>query len=334
MATDDSASFLSEIAIAEETTKGTAETSPDKYDYFIDDPTINPNQSSLKLRPNQTRSVRKNAPGMYYVEGSGMQQYVEPEGMLSNWLKWVLGGVVSAQQGGTAAYKHTFKTADTVKAFTMWLKRGDVQQVKHPYCSVRSLELNQSVDGALRSTVNFIGQKDVIATDFGSASYGTLEVFTNQMLEVSIAGAATGQAVQVHNPTIKFAQAINPEDGMSHGSRFYKALIAGAVDVTGSFDMWFDDDSEYQRFWGNAAASEPADLATPVPLIFTWDSGVEADTGYNYILEISVPDAIYESTVVNLGGTRIKQTINWWAQYDSGIASEVQVDLTNTETSI
>lgn len=331
MTTANSATYLAEMAIALEDTSGSAETTPDMYDYFSDDPGINPIQNVIRLGNVQDRANLKHVLSDYHIEGS-IPQIVEPEGMIGWWLKLALGALSSAAQGGTAAYKHTYTPADAIASFTLWLLRGGNQQVKVPYGTVLSLELSQALDDVLRSTVRIAGQKDLIATDFGSSSYSTLDPFHNFMLEVSISGATTGQAAQVHNTVITIDNGIDLSDGRVHGSRFYNAVVTGKRTVSGSMDIWFDDDSEYEKFWGAAAAVTPGNTTAVVPLIFTWDTGIEADTGYNYALVVTVPDAVYEATTVNLSGNRIVQHIDWYAEYDTGISAEVKVELTNTKT--
>lgn len=331
MTTADSASYLSEMAIALEDIPGTAETVPDIYDFFSDDPGINPIQNVIRVGNVQERATRKHVLSNYHIEGS-ISQMVEPEGMIGWWLLLALGSLSSAAQGGTAAYKHTYTPADTIDTFTLWLNRGGNQEVKVPFGTVTSLELNQGLDDVLRSTINIAGQKDYITTDFGTSAYSLLDPLHNNMLNVSIAGATTGQAAQVHNSIITIDNGQDIDDGRTHGSRFYNAVVPGKRTVSGSMDIWFDDDIEYQRFWGAAAAVTPANVSATVPLIYTWDTGIEADTGYNYGLVVTIPAAVYEATTVNLSGGRIKQHIDWDAEYDVSTSREIIVELLNTKT--
>jgi Phage tail tube protein len=331
MTTANSASYLSEMAVAEEATPGVAATTPDIYDCFTDDPGIVPVQNVIRDGCVHSRSNKKHVLSNYHMDGS-LPQMVEPEGMIGWWLKWALGGLSSAQEGATTAYKHTYTPAEELKSFTLWLLKGGNQQVKIPYGTVLGLELSQGLDDVLRSTIRTAGQKDEIATDFGSSDYSLLDPFHNTMLAVSIAGSLTGQAAQVHNTVISIDNGINLDDGRTHGSRFYEAVVPGKLNVSGSNDIWFDDDIEYQRFWGDAAATSPASTSTPVPLIFTWDTGIEAGTGYNYQLVITIPAAIYESTTVNLGGNRVVQHIDWYAELDPVTSREIMIELTNTKT--
>lgn len=331
MTTTNSASHLSEMAVAEEATAGTAETTPTKYDYFTGDPGINPTQNVIRQPTVHGRSVMKHILGGYSVNGS-IPLMVEPEGILGWFLKWGLGSVSSTQEGATGAYTHTFTPADTIKSFTTWMKRGGNQQIKIPYCVVSGISLNQSVDAGLEATVDFFGQKDEIADDFGTASYSTLSPFKNSDLTVSIDGSTTGQAAQVHNSSIEISNDISADDGKVHGSRFYSSLVPGIFGVNGSMDLWFDDDSEYERFWGDGStpATSPEESSGTVPLVFTWDTGIEADTGNNYKLVVTIPAAVYETTSVSVGGNRVVQSVSWFGEYDASASAEIKIELTNT----
>lgn len=331
MGTQNSVGALSELATAQESVAGTAETTPIKYDYFIGNPALNPMQEVLHIGQAQNRDHTKHALGGYHLEGN-FSHFVEPEGMLGWYLKWAFGSVTAAQQGGTGAYKHTFKPSRIIYPFTLWFKRAGTQQIKSTYTVVNSLTFEQAINDVMRMTANVIGKKDQIATDFGTSSYSTLDPFTNAMLTVSIAGSSTGQAAQAHRTSINFSNGISVDDGMVHGSRFYSDIVPGPREVTGSFDVWFDDDSEYERFWGAIDNTEPGTATATVALEFEWDTGVEADTGYNYVLTIYIPDVIYKATTVDVGGNRSKQTIDFTAEYDTTSESVMYVELTNTVT--
>jgi len=334
MTVANSASYLAEMAIEEEGTAGTAGTTPDIYDYFNGDPGINPVQTVVRMENVYNRALLKTAFGAYHMEGS-VPQYVEPGGTLGWLMKWALGGVSSSQQGATDAYKHTFIPANATKTFTLWLVRGGNQTVKIPYCKVNTIEFTQSVDDALRMNWSFIGQKETIAADFGTHSYSTLNPFMNSNLTVEINDGATGVAAEVHNTTITLENNINIDSGRVHGSRFYSNLINGKRSISGSFDLWFDDDTQYESFWGDRstpATTPETDAPETNKLEFTWDTGIEAATSYNYIFKITVPAAVYESTSVDLGGDRIKQTVNFVGQYDTSATNEVSAELTNKTT--
>jgi hypothetical protein len=326
-----SAGFLSEMALKEEATAGTAETVPAIYDYFTDDPAIDANQNVVELGYVQDRDIKKVVLGGFEMTAT-VPQIAEPEGALGHWLKWCLGGHSAAQQGGTSAYLHTFTPADALKSFTMWLTRGNNQEIKIPYAVVQSLEFKQAVDDALRLSVGILGKTEQIASDIGSPSYSVLQPFANQHLSVSIAGSTTAQAALVYGSSVKIENGYDSSLGKVHGSRFYQALVAGKRRITGELMMWFDDDVEYQRFWGATDATEPAAEPTNTPLILEWDTGIEADTGYNYKLTITIPDTFYTSTKVNVAGGRVSQKIDILGIYDTSTSQVIKIELTNTKT--
>lgn len=336
MTTALSTGILSEMVIAEEVTKGTPPAiGTGLRDYFTDDPGINAVENVIKLGNVQKRHVVTHVLSSYHMEGS-IPQICTPGGHIGYWLGLAIGYnevTGSVQQGATAAYKHTYTPTDDLDTFTLWLKRGGNQQVVIPYGVVNTLTLTQSVDDVLRADIGFVGQKETINTDdFTEAdAYDTVRPFANHDLTVT----GPTNATKVHNSVINFNNNYKVEDGKVHGSRFFADMVPGKREVTGSFDLWFDDDGDLQSFWGSTSDTTPdvAGVISPVSLVFTWDTTIEADTGYNYKLVVTVPEAIYTATTVELSDGRIKQTVEWSAQYDTGDSYEVQVELTNLAVS-
>jgi len=323
-----SAGFISEMVIAEEVDKGTPPAiATGLRDYFSGDPGINAVQTSIRLGNVQHRHVVSHVLGAYHMVGS-IPQIVTPAGHIGYWLGMAIGDPSSNVQGGTAAYKHTYEPDDDLKTFAMWYKRGGNQQVVIPYGAVNTLELVQATDDVLRTTVGIIGQKETINADAfsGADAYDTIAPFHN--MDLAVTGPVN--AAQVYNTRILIDNKFDVSRGRVHGSRFYNALVPGKLEVTGSFDLWFDDDGDYQSFWGSTTETTPDvnGVFDTIPLNFTWDTNVEAATAYDYILEIDIPEAVFEATTVSIED-RIKQTINWSAQYDTSDAYVIQANLTN-----
>lgn len=328
MTTANSAGFLAEMVLAEEVTKGTTPAiTTGLRDYFTDDPAINAVQNVIRLGNAQHRHTVSHVLSAYHMEGR-IPQIVTPNGHIGYWLGMAIGDPTSAQQGGTTAYSHTYEPDDDLKTFSMWFKRGGNQQIVIPYGIVNTLELKQSVDDVLRATIGFIGQTETInADDFTTAdAYDTIEPFHN--MDLAVTGPVN--AAQVNNSTILINNGYDVANGRVHGSRFFSAMVPGKRTISGSFDLWFDDDGDYQSFWGSTSETtpDPNGVFDTIPLVFTWDTNVEADTGYDYSLTITIPEAVFETTTVPIG-TRIKQTVNFSAQYDTGDSYEIQVVLIN-----
>lgn len=322
------AGHLSEMVIAEEVTKGTSPAiTTGLRDYFIGDPGINPVQNVIDLGNIQHRHNVGHALSAYHMVGSP-NQIVTPNGHIGYWLGLAIGDPSSAQQGGTAAYKHTYTPDDDLKTFSLWYKRGGNQQVVIPYGVVNTLLLEQSVDQTLMATVGILGRTETIdAADFTTAdAYDTVGAFHN--MDLTVTGPVN--AAVVHKSSILVDNKYDINKGKVHGSRFYEAMIPGKRAVTGALELWFDDDGDYQSFWGSTSDTTPDinGAFSTVPLNFKWDTNEEADTGYNYILEVDIPEAVYKATTVSIED-RIRQTIEWSAQLDVADAYEIEAYLTN-----
>ena len=332
MTTALSVGHLAEMVIAEEVTKGTSPAiTTGLRDYFTGDPGINPVQGVIKLGNVQKRHTVTHVLSAYHMAGN-IPQIVTPNGHIGYWLGMAIGDPASAAQGGTAAYAHTYTPDDDLKTFSLWFKRGGNQQVVIPYCVENTLELKQSVDDVLRASISFIGKTETInADDIDTAdAYDIVEPFHN--MDLTVTGPVN--AAQVHNSTITISNGFDIGNGKVHGSRFFNALVPGKRLVTGSFDLWFDDDGDYQSFWGSTTDTTPDvdGVFSTTSLVFTWDTDVLAAAGYDYSLTITIPEAVYESTTVTIGD-RIKQTVNWSAQYDVADTYEITAVLVNTVVS-
>ena len=328
MSTVLSAGHLSEMVIAEEVTKGTPPAITEGLrDYFMGDPGINPVQNVIDLDNMQFRHRVGHALSSYHMVGSPTQ-IVTPGGHLGYWLGMAIGDPSSAQQGGTAAYKHTYTPDDDLKTFALWYKRGGNQQVVIPYGIVNTLLLEQSPDDVLRSTVGLFGQTETIdASDISTAdAYDTAKAFHN--MDLTVTGPTN--ATECHKSSVLIDNKFDISKGKVHGSRFYKDAVPGKREITGTMELWFDDDGDYQSFWGSTTDTTPDvnGIYDPIPLNLKWDTGEEADTGYNYALEIDIPEILYRANTVTIED-RIRQVINWSAQYDTGDSYEIEAYLTN-----
>ena len=327
MTTALSAGHIAEMVIAEEVTPGTSPSiSTGLRDYFTGDPGINPVQNVIKVGNVQKRHLVSHVLSDFHMEGT-IPQIVTPNGHIGYWLGLAFGDPTSANLAGSA-YSHTYNPDDALKTFSMWYKRGGNQQVVIPYCVVNTLELIQSVDDVLRANIGFIGQKETIdASDITSAdAYDTIQPFHN----INLAVTGPVNAAQVHNSKITVDNGYDIANGKVHGSRLFNALVPGKRAVSGSFDIWFDDDGDYQNFWGSTSDTTPnvEGAFSTVSLVFAWTMDVVAGTGHDYSLTLTIPEAMYESTTVIIGD-RIKQTVNWSAQYDDGTGYEVLPVLVN-----
>lgn len=332
MTSVNSAGHLAEMVIAEEVDKGTPPAiATGLRDYFIGDPRINPVQTVIDLGNIQHRYRVGHVLSDYHMVGSPTQ-IVTPNGHIGYWLGMAIGAEESAQQGGTAAYKHTYTPADNLKTFSMWYKRGGNQQVVIPYGLVDTLLLEQSPNDVLRSTAGLYGRTETIdASDIGTAdAYDTAGAFHN--MDLAVTGPVN--AAKIFKSSILINNNYDIEKGKVHGSRFYEDAVPGKREITGTIEMWFDDDGDYQNFWGSTSDITPdvdGEFST-IPLNFKWDTNVEVDTGYNNVLEVDVPEALYRTSTVTIDD-RIHQLINWSAQQDTGDSYEIEAYLTNSVVS-
>ena len=327
MTTALSAGHLAEMVIAEEAEAGTPPAiATGLRDYFMGDPGVNPVQTVIDLGNAQHRHRVGHALSDYHMVGSPTQ-IVTPNGHIGYWLGMAIGAEASENLGGTA-YKHTYTAADDLKTFSMWYKRGGNQQVVIPYGLVNTLLLEQAPNDVLRSTVGLFGRTETInADDIDTAdAYDTIGAFHN--MDLAVTGPTN--AAKVYKSSILVDNKYDIEKGKVHGSRFYEDAVPGKREITGTMEMWFNDDGDYQSFWGTSTDTTPDvdGVYASIPLNFKWDTNQVIAETYEYTLEIDIPEVLYRTSTVTIED-RIRQVINWSAQYDVGDTYDIKAYLTN-----
>ena len=328
MAINDAAGYISRVALAKESVSGTPESSPDVYDY-TDEISMNPAQTMEKMNVIQDRSGICHIKSKYNMAGS-LGIFGCPEGFLGHLLHGVMGSSDTTQIGATGAYKTVFTAEDELDSYTMWIKHGDVMQTHIPFTVINELKLIQKEAEALKVTAGLIGQKNEIVATYGSEAFSGLCPFNH--MEMSIDGSTAAQAIQTSSSEFTILNNINADAARVVNDIFYKHLIPGKRDISGSIVMNFADDSEYQKFLGSTAATSPLDTTDDVALIMIWTHALEAAAGLSYKLMVTIPKVKYILSDVDLSGEVIKQTITWEALYDSVSGYDIEIELTNTES--
>lgn len=153
------------------------------------------------LRPGVYQNSSQVLPGLRKVSG-GFKYPFHP----SDWvflLKHLLGTVTSAQQGSTAAYKHSFLGANTLPGFGLSATKNLDQMVSHFFgLFANSLSLDFEIGQAIMATMEFIGKDMLIGTGTHGTSTGqnaisfpvTLVVDTSDQIKLAIDG---GDATEV-----------------------------------------------------------------------------------------------------------------------------------------
>jgi len=264
------------------------------------------------------RAFDKKVLGAFRARGN-IEFPVEPENGIGWYLKWALGSVSSAQQGGTSAYKHTFKSADDIKSFTGRIGADTDERVLGG-CLLNSLALRFAHGEEIRGVAEIFAAEEAKGT-IGSPTFSALDPFVFSQATVEFAD--TSKAI-VAEGEVRINNRI-PFDRGVLGSRYYPKIMVGKRLVDGRLSLFFDDATEYDRFL--AGTEFKLELLTTGPAI--------GATGYNYTLNVIMTKCIYlRDTAPHIDRRElIVLDAPFQAFYDSTPATEITVELINEKTS-
>jgi len=262
------------------------------------------------------RTFDKKVLGAFRARGN-IEFPVEPENGIGWYLKWVLGSVTSSQQGGTSAYKHTFKSADAIKSFTGRVG-VDISERILGGCLLNSLALRFAHGEELTGVAEVFAAEEAKGS-IGSPTFSALDPFVFSQATVEFADEA--KAI-VAEGEVRINNRI-PFDRGVLGSRYFPKIMVGKRLVDGRLSLFFDDAAEYDRFL--AGTEFKLELLTQGPQI--------GATGYYYSLNVIMTKCIYlRDTAPHVDRRElIVLDAPFQAFYDSTPATEIAVELINQD---
>lgn len=245
---------------------------------------------------------------------------------LETLLYHALGAKASAQQGGTAAWKHTLTIADALPlGLSLEIYReGLATDVSYwvDSCKINTLGLSIDTEGVLVATFGTIG-RDLITGAKSSNSLVTAG-FSTKDLVIFSGGAVTWGVVtkSVKNFSLTLNNSLTPRHFI--GSRYtLEPYRNGKIEVTGNFVVEFDGAAEYNDFRN---AQERA-----LVLTFTGDT-IEAPYTYQFVISCNV--AVLGDAQANISAPGPIELPISFKSYLSGDNKELKIEITNTLTSV
>lgn len=306
-----------QFGLKKEAVRGTAESAPSKWYATRGRAEIDYALKHLNDEGIRGRASRY-APIAGIKEGSAKLPLVLDAQTIGEFLYSCLGGVASAQQGGTAAYKHTFTPGSSIQkpAYTLFLDRGQ-SVLKYNLAVIKSLSLKGGVDNLIEVDAEAVFKSEASGS-IGSPSYPTQRYLGFQNVQFNIAGA---QSTDVKEWSLK----------IDNGARAHRVLVASqdASDVLspeklmvdGGFTVYFQNSTERDKFIANTAVA--------LEIIAT---GGVAATIYNYAVDINIYEARYTAFPWGEDQGLLAAKVTFEAFYNSTAAKEIQVDVTNLDT--
>jgi len=181
------------------------------------------------------RQLTKAVRGEEYVEGD-IEMYLNSQ-QIGHILLSCLGSVATT---GTGPYTHTFSVADSLPSLTL---RSGLDNVKEKIVAgavVDTLEIVAEV-GRARARAGIVGRQLTLGS-VGSPTFTTVEDFTH--------GDATITINDVAKRPRRMTLRINNNLERIHvlGDYYLSKLKPRKFEVTGSFELYFESEAEYQDF--------------------------------------------------------------------------------------
>jgi hypothetical protein len=268
-----------QFGLKKESVRLTAEASPAKW-YPVFDPeiTYGPNL----LEDNALRGVQAPfAPVAGRKLGTGkFKLYLDPQ-VMGEFLVSLIGGVASAQQGGTAAYQHTFTPAARLSptTYTFFLNWGlDVK--KYNGCVVKSLNFTGPVDGLVMVEVEFLFITEA-AGSIGSPSFPTQRYLAFQHTDFKIAGSSNTDVrqwgIKIDNQAIHHLTHSLSQDAQD-------ILTPGQLLVSGDMIIYFQSETERNKFLANTGVALRALIV-----------GATIASTFKWTMDLPLTDAHYKA---------------------------------------
>lgn len=274
----------------------------------------------------------------FFRSGGDFELPVDP--VMFPWiLYYIAGPPVSAQQGGTSCYKHTFKFGGDetdIKSFTMKLGVDIEKDRQIVGCILSSVELEARARELVTATCTVLasGQETLVTAGTPSYTAYTQPFFSFISPSTMTIGGQDrlGTAPKIEAFRLRLERGYD-EDQYTLGDRYLAAAtLNGMATVEGSMEFKWTSQDEYERFMSSVGASEMGDQASFETVLTL--RGAQIESSYYYQLVITIPKMQYTASSVEFSGRdRIVQTVDFRGIYDSTTDGAVKLEAYNTTTS-
>ncbi|MFA5557937.1 MAG: phage tail tube protein [Methanofastidiosum sp.] len=241
-----------------------------------------PSDPNLYLEGGLSRGRKIVRPGYYAPSGNIV--YPIDIRSIGYFLKWTLGNYKFTEETGTNTHE-IWASEDTVlPSYTVRLGKDYFEHVFRG-CVMNSLELVIE-DNFIFATLDMVAAKD---TKDDLKEIANLTLFNEHNLSFVDASLTLGSVnynCKIKGMTITISNEANAESGKGIGSRHPCRIPVGARNIDVKGNLWFENASEYAKFWGAVGGVSASGSSTEV-MIVTIDSGTDGS------IELNLPKFMY-----------------------------------------
>lgn len=238
---------------------------------------------------------------------------------IGEFFQMLLGNPTSVQQGATAAYKHTFLPPTSIQppTFTFFVDRN-MSIKKYNGVACKKISLTGPVDGAVMLEAELLGLSE-------AAGAIGVPVFTeSEMLEffhatVKVGGVAN---TDIRSWALSIDNALFAKRVLAQSQDARDVLAAGRVEAEGSFVIYFESDTERDKFIANTTNS-----------IEFLIEGNTADGAFKNTLDVLFPKIHYKAYPYGESEGLLAAEVEFRAVYDTATSKQLEAYIINTKTS-
>jgi hypothetical protein len=248
--------------------------------------------------------------GVSYVvsnEVQGSPEFYARDDQVGFWLQALLGN--DSVTGAGPNYTHVLTPANTIPYLSVWRDVGDTLWESFQDCKVSSLTISGQVGQPLSVTPTILGRIATRLTSDPSVSasipLASGYVYNENDATIQLSGGTTtlvGQfSITIENGvTTQYTDNVQPID-----------VVEGLRRVSGSFDLVFQNLTEYNSFFYGGASG-----TTVSNSIYTTSADFKVAKGSNNSIEFALPSIAYEAYPidVNPAGNPIVSSITFVSQ--------------------
>jgi len=310
-----------ELGLATEATRGTAETTADKWARKV---TANVLERAVHATDETTRGRLEDGEArrvvQTYIEGD--IEGIAHADMIGYLFANLYGIAVTTEETAAEAYSHVFNLKQDIQhvSLTLFAKDGSVQQSSFSNVMVSSMEISASIDDYVRFTASFIGS--VAASNSDTPSYDTEYDWIARDISVKIAeteaGLSGATATKAKDLSVTWDQGVIRDHVV--GSYTPDDNYNARMMIEGTMTLNFTDETFKDYYLGND------DLYLSITLTGEADLG----SGDNPTLEILLYKVQFTDwNREGAGNDLVTQEVSFRAFYNATDQKQSQVTLTN-----
>lgn len=307
-----------QFGLAKESVRGTAETAPAKWYPVLGIP-----EFSYELQHLEDEGIRGVAEKLVPVAGIKVGTFkvklaLDPQS-IGEFLYGLLGSVASAQQGGTAAYQHTFtrSTAIAKQSYTFFVDRG-LGVLKYNLGVIKKITFTGGVDNLITADIEGFFKSEA-SGGIGSPSYPTQRYLSFQNVDYKVAGSSN---TDVKEWTLSIDNGMAPHRTLTGSQDAGEFYARGRLMIEGGFTIYFQNTTERDKFLGN----------TSVALRILATGGIIGATIYSYLVDLYVYAAKYKAFPYGEDMELLAAKTTFEGYYSSGDSKATQAIIMNTDT--